>query len=110
MRIDIQAHHLELDAQQREQIQRRASFALSRLSSRIRQIDVHLTDINGPRGGIDTECRVQVRLDSGAPVVVEDKDHDLGILINRSLARAGQAVDKRLKRTLQVNRQHPPSL
>lgn len=110
MRIDIQAHHLELKAEHREQIQRRASFALSRLSSRISQVEVHLTDINGPRGGVDTQCRVQVSLDQGEPVIVEDIDQNLTALINRSLARAGQAVDRRISKASAVRRQHLPQL
>jgi putative sigma-54 modulation protein len=110
MRIEIQAHHLALEAEHREQIQRRASFALSRMSALIRQVDVHLTDVNGPRGGVDTQCRVQVLLDRGEPVVIEDIDHDLIALINRSLARAGQAVDRRISKTNAGRRQHRPQL
>jgi putative sigma-54 modulation protein len=110
MRIDIQAHHLVLKTEHREQIQRRASFALSRLSSRINQVEVHLTDINGPRGGVDTQCRVHVRLDQGEPVVVEDIDQDLTLLINRSLARAGQAVERRISKSTAGRRQHLPQV
>ena len=108
MRIEIQAHHLVLEAGHREQIQRRASFALSRMSSLIQQVEVHLTDVNGPRGGVDTQCRVQVQLDRGEPVVIEDIDHDLIALINRSLARAGQAVDRRISKAHSSRRHHLP--
>ncbi|MFM2450274.1 MAG: hypothetical protein RIS44_2724 [Pseudomonadota bacterium] len=110
MRIEIQAHHLVLEAEHRQQIQRRASFALSRMSSLIQQVEVHLTDVNGPRGGVDTQCRVQVQLDRGEPVVIEDIDHDLSALINRSLARAGQAVDRRISKAHASRRQHLPQL
>jgi putative sigma-54 modulation protein len=110
MRIDIQAHHLVLETEHREQIQRRASFALSRMSSRISHVDVHLTDVNGPRGGVDTQCRVQVLLDRGEPVVVQDIDRDLTTLINRSLARAGQAVDRRISKATDARRQHRPQI
>ncbi len=110
MRIEIQAHHLVLEAEHREQIQRRASFALSRMSALIHQVDVHLTDVNGPRGGVDTQCRVQVQLERGEPVVVEDMDHDLITLINRSLARAGQAVNRRINKAMSDRRQHRPQI
>jgi putative sigma-54 modulation protein len=110
MRIEIQARHLALEAVHREQIQRRASFALSRMSSLIQQVDVQLTDVNGPRGGVDTQCRVQVQLDRGEPVVIEDIDHDLTALINRSLARAGQALERRISKTNDSRRRHRPEL
>ncbi len=110
MRIDIQAPHLDLGTDQRAHIQRRASFALSRLSSRIEQVAVYLSDVNGARVGADTQCRVEVKLDRGDPVVVEDMDPDLTALINRSLARAGLAVEKRLNRLVSVRRQHQPTL
>jgi putative sigma-54 modulation protein len=110
MRIEIQVHHLVLEAEHREQIQRRASFALSRMSALIHHVDVHFADVNGPRGGVDTQCRVQVQLDRGEPVVVEDIDHDLSALINRSLARAGQAVHRRLNKAMADRRQHRPQI
>ena len=110
MRIEIQTHHLVLESEHRERIQRRARFALSRMSDLIQQVHVRLTDVNGPRGGVDTQCLVHVQLDRGEPVVIEDIDHNLIALINRSLARAGQAVERRISKTHASRRSHRPQI
>jgi putative sigma-54 modulation protein len=96
MRIAIRTSHLNLQPAQRQQVERRASFALARLSSVITRVEVSLADTNGPRGGVDKRCRVLVHLDGGATAFVEDRDSDLGTLIDRALDRAGRAAHKRV--------------
>jgi len=98
MQIDILASRLPLAAEHREQIRRRASFALSRLQARIARVEVRLSDINGTRGGIDKQCRVLVTLTSGPATVIEDLDADLPTLIDRAFARVGRVVAKRIER------------
>ncbi len=96
MRIAIRTSHLTLQPVQRQQIERRASFALARLSSVITRVEVSLADTNGPRGGVDKRCRVLVHMDGGNTAFVEDRDSDLGTLIDRAMDRAGRAAHKRL--------------
>jgi hypothetical protein len=98
MQIEIQTFRLALAPEQREQIRRRASFALSRLRARIARIEVRLSDINGQRGGVDKQCRVRVVMTHGPTAVVEDLDADLPTLIDRALARAGRVAAKRVDR------------
>jgi ribosome-associated translation inhibitor RaiA len=96
MQIDIRPSNLALQPEHAERIARRASFALSRLSSRIRRVEVRLADVNGPRGGIDKRCRVLLHLDRGDPMLVEEKGSDLFALIDRAMERVSRAVHKRV--------------
>ena len=96
MQIAIRTSHLSLQPEQRQQIERRASFALARLSAVIKRVEVSLADTNGPRGGVDKRCRVLVHLDGGATAFVEDRDSDLVTLIDRTMDRAGRAAHKRV--------------
>jgi putative sigma-54 modulation protein len=96
MRIAIRTSHLSLQPEQRQQIERRASFALARLTSVITHVEVSLADTNGPRGGVDKRCRVLVHLGGGTTAFVEDSDSDLGTLIDRAMDRAGRAAHKRV--------------
>ena len=98
MQIDIQTFRVALSSEHREQIRRRASFALARLRARIARDEVRLSDINGKRGGVDKQCRVLVTLTHGPAAVVEDLDADLPTLIDRVLARAGRVAAKRIER------------
>jgi putative sigma-54 modulation protein len=115
MQITIRSTEVPLSSQRRQQIERRAVFAMSRLAWRVQRVDVSLGDLNGPRGGIDKQCRVRVHFDRGPAAVVQDRDSDLASLIDRCLARAGRVahkwVDKRCSKRVErqtEKRSQPP--
>jgi putative sigma-54 modulation protein len=60
MRIEVRGHGLELSPELKEHASRRIRFALSRYGDHVRLVRVRLEDTNGPRGGVDKECRLQV--------------------------------------------------
>jgi putative sigma-54 modulation protein len=96
MRIEIQTSCLTLQPEHRAHILRRTRSALARISPFVHRVAVHLSDLNGPRGGVDKRCRVMVHIDNHPTAVVEDYDSDLSDLIDRSLKRAGRAGYRRL--------------
>lgn len=96
MRIDIHTSQLNLHPGHRAQIVRRVRSTLARLSAHVRRVAVHLSDINGPRGGLDKRCRLLVQIDRHPAAVIEDYDTDLFDLVDRSVKRAGRAVQRRL--------------
>jgi hypothetical protein len=97
MNIEIHTSRLTLLPERREQIEHRADLSLGAWASRISDVAVHLADLNGPTGGVDTRCRIVVMLDNAADVVVEDVDSDLGDLITQCFEQAQRAVAKRLR-------------
>src|SRR5437870_2756777 len=53
--------------------ERRLYFATDRFQTQIREIDVVLRDVNGPRGGVDKLCRITARLRHGGSLAIEEK-------------------------------------
>jgi ribosome-associated translation inhibitor RaiA len=98
MQIDIQARQFSLTNALRNHAKRRLRFALACCDDRIKQVVMRLSDINGPRGGADKRCHLQVILTGLPDVVVEDTEADLYIAINRATDRAGRTVGRRLAR------------
>ncbi len=98
MQIDIQARNFSLTEALREYIQRRVGFALSTRDEHIQRIKVRLSDINGPRGGRDKCCQIQVVLPQLADVVVEDTELDMYVAIDRAMDRTGRTVNRKLAR------------
>ena len=98
MQIDIQALNIPLSAAIREHIERRLGFALSAHDEHIPRVTVRLSDINGPRGGEDQCCQIQVILPRLADVVIEDTEAELATAIDRAADRAGRTVARRLAR------------
>jgi len=104
MQIDIQARDFSLTDALRSHAKRRLLFALTCCSDRIQRVAVRLSDINGPRGGADKRCRLQVVLTDLPDVVVEDTEVDLYVAIDRAADRAGRTVGRRLARQRDITR------
>jgi len=98
MNIDIQALGFSLTEALHEYVQRHINFALSTRNQYIRRVRVWLSDINGPRGGLDKQCQIQVELTQLPDVVIETTEGDLYAAINRAADRAGRTVQRRLSR------------
>ncbi|MDH5612812.1 MAG: HPF/RaiA family ribosome-associated protein [Gammaproteobacteria bacterium] len=98
MHIDIQAHNFSLTNALRGHVERRLGFALSTRDDHIQKVMVRLSDINGPRGGEDKCCRIQIVMPHLADVVIEDTMTNLYCAIDRASDRAGRTVNRRLTR------------
>ncbi len=94
----IRAHDLDLDDTQRGDIERRLIAALDRFERRIARVVVRVRDINGPRGGIDKECHVAVKLASAGELFVEERGDDLRAVVAKAADRAAEAVRRAVSR------------
>ena len=92
MEIVITDRHECLNDQSREFIQRRVAFALSRFASRIQRVTLTVADVNGPKGGVDKQCKVHVKLLRAADVMITNQDADLKSCISNALDRTGRTV------------------
>ncbi len=76
-----------------ERARRRVRFALDRFRGRVRAVRVRITDVNGPRGGIDKQCIVAVRLQHPTRLMlIEHMAADFGEAVDRAADRAGRSV------------------
>ncbi len=98
MQIEIQARNFPLTQAMRSHVERRLGFALSTRHEHIQRILVRLSDINGPRGGHDKCCQIQVVLPQLADVIVEDTESNLYSAIDRAADRASRTVARKLAR------------
>ncbi|MEM9589325.1 MAG: HPF/RaiA family ribosome-associated protein [Planctomycetota bacterium] len=81
-----------------EVAERRLLFALSRFDARIQNVELIVSDLNGPRGGVDKSCRVQLKTQWGSEIVMTDSDSDLISCISRLADRVGRAVARAIER------------
>jgi putative sigma-54 modulation protein len=98
MKFRIRSQHLKADSSLRQTIVLRLRCALSRLSDRIRSVDVQLADVNGPRGGVDKRCRIAVRMEPRGTIVVEHEDVDLLAAAAGASERAARALVRATER------------
>lgn len=98
MHIDIQARNFTLTDALHSYIERRLGFVLSSRDEHIQRVLVRVSDINGPRGGADKCCQIQVILSHVPNVIIKDTETDLYVAIDRAADRAGRTVGRRLAR------------
>lgn len=100
MNIDIRSPSFRLTRALSDHIQRRIHFALGRFAQRLAGVRVTLKDLNGPKGGVDKQCKVLVSIRPSFSVIIEDADTDLEAAINRAVERAGRTVARRLDQVI----------
>ena len=105
MQIDIQSLGFPITGALADHARRRLQFVLTRRSDRIQRVVVRLGDENGPRGGVDKFCRIQVRLFNAPAAVIEEVGSELYAVIDRATDRVGRVVVKHLDR-LRSGRRH----
>ncbi len=98
MRLEIHGHGTVVGADDRELMTRRLEHALDRLSDRLGQVVVRLTDLNGPRGGEDLRCRIVAELVPTGQVVVEDVAPHPVQAITRAASRLARSIKRRTER------------
>jgi putative sigma-54 modulation protein len=107
MELRIRSRGVELDEAERSHIERRVWFGLGRLSPHVRRVTAHFVDINGPRGGADKSCRIEVTMHPSGHVFVDDTDADLHTVVDRTIGRAARSVLRAVERSREVARTAP---
>jgi ribosome-associated translation inhibitor RaiA len=108
MQIDIQSRGFSLTDTLFSYAQRRLLIAMSYCSGHVNRVVIRLSDINGPRGGTDKRCHIQVALAGIPDVVVEDTEVNMYAAIDRAIDRARRTVFRKVDRQLTLNRQREP--
>ena len=86
-------------ARLRSFVVRRASFVMRRLSWLVPRARIEFSDLNGPRGGVDKRCRVELRGQRIGPVVITSVARDWRSALDSALSRATRVALRLLRRS-----------
>ncbi len=84
--------------QMRDRSVERVRFAFRRLTNWVPRVKVLFTDINGPRGGVDKRCQVEMNTEAAGTVVVVALASDWRTALDLSLGRATRVLRHNLRR------------
>lgn len=80
----------ERDGRLEEQIRQR----LARFEARITDVEVHVADVNGPKGGgSDLRCTLEARVNGLPPLAVTDNGANVDQAILGAVKKAARALD-----------------
>lgn len=88
MNLQMVAQDFSLTPSLQNYLQRRLGTAFARASSRVMRIVVRLRDLNGPRGGCDMVCQINVSIPGQSDVVIREVQTDMYKAINAAVKRA----------------------
>ena len=79
-------------AQLRELAVKRLQFVLRRLHSLVPRARVRLSDVNGPRGGVDKRCQIELNTEGAGTVVITALARDWRTALDSAMARAARSL------------------
>ena len=76
----------------------RVHFALRRLGALVPRAKVQFSDVNGPRGGVDKRCQVELNTQAAGTMIITSLARDWRTALDRSLGRATRVLTRSLQR------------
>lgn len=97
----VRAHHVSIEQHHRDYVREKLGMKLGKFAPAIERIFVRFDDVNGPKGGNDHVCRIQVTLSGMGVVVVEETNIDPITAFDLAETRMMHALDHRIGRVRQ---------
>jgi hypothetical protein len=104
---------LELGAAFERRVRSQLASRIEHAEGWVERVTVRFEDVNGPKGGIDTACRIKTVMSGSPSIIVEKRASSHELAFSRAADAIGQALDRvrDKRRTRQhVRPQRPPQL
>jgi ribosome-associated translation inhibitor RaiA len=102
--LALRTSGIEVTPEVSEHIHERLRRRLEKLSNQVERLTVRFEDVNGPRKGMDTVCRIKVVLAGLPSIVVEELATDPLEAFNRADHRVERAVVRAVGRRRRLTR------
>jgi hypothetical protein len=107
MQIQIESSCLDEPRQSRAALEQCVHFVFRRLQCEVRHARISLRDINGPRGGVDKQCRLILKTDGHGTLVVTSQALSSAHAVDDALRRASQSLVRIWQRKREPKRALP---
>lgn len=98
MRVELHLKGVELTERLHGFIEKKLKSALGRFKHLVKNVQVRLVDINGPRGGEDVECRIQADLGYAGVLTINETQTDPFLAVARASKRVNHSLSRRVSR------------
>jgi ribosomal subunit interface protein len=87
MEMTVHGLNFDLTTAILEHVRQRLASGLSYYAPRVQRIAVRVSDVNGPKGGPDKQCRLEVVAEGIGPLQVDEVDEDLYRAVDRAVVQ-----------------------
>ena len=105
MQINVTSTNLVVSKKVKEELTSRIKSVFGRTQDRITKASVTLSDVNGPKGGRDKECKVKLTLPGHPTILVMARKDNMFKAIATALSTANITLKKKLKKHRELQRQ-----
>lgn len=95
MKLCIRFHGIADSEYDRQHIEDMLESSLGRFGKRLKKASIFFEDVNGPKGGVDKQCRCVLQLRRMPTIVITDQDENLTSLANRVANRAAYTLSQK---------------
>jgi len=89
---------LDRDPGMMAEVEESVRNTLGRFQDRITRVEVHLSDVNGDKGGVDTRCLIEARVAGKPPVAVEEQAANVPAALRGATGKLVRLLDTRIGR------------
>ena len=109
MDVTLDTRKVAVPATYKGRLARRVSGFFLRFDHAIKRLHVTLKDVNGPKGGMDKVCQLNIELTDGNRIIVEEKSNlfvrAMGLSIKRARNLVVRKIKKKRARRVSIKRQ-----
>lgn len=98
MIIEVRFRALDASDALREHATRRVHFHLGRFADELSSVVVRISDVNGPRGGVDKRCQLTVRGARFGSSTLDELHDDPYAAVDLAMERLARVVERELAR------------
>jgi putative sigma-54 modulation protein len=98
MRVEVRGQNIDVSELLHDHVEHRLRFALRPFPGQISRVVVRLRDLNGPRGGVDKLCRIEVYLAGAGEVIADGLDAQFYAAVDLAADRVRRSIVRTLER------------
>ena len=96
MKIEVRFHQLEMSEALREHALRRVHVELAHFTEEVSAVTLRLSDLNGPKGGHDKRCHIELQLRGVGAINVDERNEDAYAAVETAVERAARSGGREL--------------
>jgi len=108
MDVDVNWSAVNFNDKLKAIVSRRLSFLVGRFRTLIMRVSVRFSDVNGPKGGVDKQCVVSVKLWTAGEITIKSKGTEYQSVFQTSFERLIRSVRRELtkqrEKPIRINR------